>query len=269
MRGSGSVMHLLSCSFSGGDTAVAASAGGVIDVKDCQFSRHVSSGISVGSMSVVTCTASSIVECGTGILADACERMTAEGGQISTCSVGKQLPVIIASRFTFCCGVTIIFVGVSLCNAARATCRGLSVLSCRSHCGVFIAQRRFVLFCFVSFFLPPLSCERMSIAGLECTLFTIVPKLQSWAVCSRVAGGMVVAGCVSAVAAAAVTAASPTRVDQSRLVPLSLDASSPHVEKPVVALLWKSFPVAMCSCRDVPLLFRSATAYVSCSLRPF
>lgn len=102
--------HLFSCSFSGGDTAVAASAGGVIDVKDCEFSRHVSSGISVGSMSVVTCTASSIVECGTGILADACERMSAEGGQISSCSIGKQLPVIIASRFTFCCGVTITFV---------------------------------------------------------------------------------------------------------------------------------------------------------------
>jgi hypothetical protein len=169
MRGSGSVIHLLSCSFSGGDTAVAASAGGVIDVKDCQFSRHVSSGISVGSMSVVTCTASSIVECGTGILADACERMSAEGGQISTCSVGKQPPVIIASRFTFYCGVTITFVGVSLCNAARASFRGLSVLSCRSHCCVFIAQRCFVLFCFVlfcfvlfRFFLPPLSCERMA-----------------------------------------------------------------------------------------------------------
>ncbi len=51
-----------------------------------------------------------------------------------------------------------------------------------------------------------------------------------------------VAGCVSAVTA--VTAASPT-VDQSRLVQLSLDASSPHVVKSVAALHWKSFPVAM------------------------
>jgi hypothetical protein len=146
MRGSGSVIHLVSCSFSGGDTAVAASAGGVIDVRECEFSRHVSSAISVGSMSVVTCTTSGIVECGTGILADACERMSMEGGQISTCSVGKQLPVIITSRFTFCCGVVIIFAGVYLCNAARASFRGLSVLSCRSR-GV-VSTRSVVLFVF-------------------------------------------------------------------------------------------------------------------------
>jgi hypothetical protein len=146
MRGSGSVIHLVSCSFSGGDTAVAASAGGVIDINECEFSRHVSSGISVGSMSVVTCTTSSIVECGTGILADACERMSIEGGELSSCSVGKQRLVIIASRFTFCCGVLIMLAGVYLCNAARASFRGLRVLSCRSR-GV-VSMRNVILFAF-------------------------------------------------------------------------------------------------------------------------
>ncbi len=89
MRGSGSMIHLFLCSFIGGATAISASAGGVIDVKDCDFSRLFSTAIFVGSMSAVTCASSSIADCGTGISGDACENVAIERVQVQNCSVGE------------------------------------------------------------------------------------------------------------------------------------------------------------------------------------
>jgi hypothetical protein len=86
-------MNLASCAFSGGDHGLTLLAGAVIRANKCTFSRHKSSGISVGTMSEATVTACCANDCVVGIAADGCEQLKVVGGEALRCHVGKYFGI--------------------------------------------------------------------------------------------------------------------------------------------------------------------------------
>jgi hypothetical protein len=97
-------MRLTSCSFLGGDTGVAVMAGAVVHAFKCTFSRHFSSCVSVGTMSVAQVSGCSAWDSGAGWTAEACTLLTVEGSDVLRCNVGEF--ELLYNNWCWDCGCT-------------------------------------------------------------------------------------------------------------------------------------------------------------------
>ncbi len=108
MRGGGNQLRFESCAFEGGDTGVSVTAGGTINLCDCTFSRHNSSGVSISSLSSAGWVRCSVRESGIGLLADGCEQFVVEAGSVVRCRTGKlgdlvvEIMVLISRMIVAC-----------------------------------------------------------------------------------------------------------------------------------------------------------------------